>query len=496
VWGGGCGAGGGGGGGVGGLAAAVALQREGIPVTVFERDASVEARAQGYGMTIASGNTALGALGLLDELVARDTTSSSHWIFRDDGRIIGYFGRAFSGAAGEAFSGAAAGTSEGAVRGNLRVPRLVLRQMLLARLEGDAVRWNAKVVGVREREGEGCGRGVELDVEDVRDGTRRTHAFACLVVADGLRSSLRRFHPTVRRRRRSGCDDDPLTFLGVFVCVGLSALRHPLVRGRGFYTYGGDGGRLFVMPYSVDADGEPDKTMWQLSFPCATEAEALAWAKGHATPAEVLGEVRRRVARWHAPVPALVQATALDDLWFSPLYDRPVLVAPAKGSTSRITVVGDSAHPMSMFKGMGANTALHDGPHLAKVLAKALRAQARKQAENPGAAARSGGGGGKGDAVGVAVAVWERQMVQRHAKTVMASRAAAEALHDAELQRGASHRFAGCATDADGAKLLDALADRGVGAHSVEAHDVHLAAFEARVRDVGQQAGAFPVAAP
>ena len=142
---------------------------------------------------------------------------------------------------------------------------------------------------------------------------------------------------------------------------------------------------------------------------------------------------------------------------------------------------------MSMFKGMGANTALHDGPHLAKVLAKALRTQA-KQAEKRNTVARSSGAG---DAVGVALAVWERQMVQRHAKTVMASRAAAEALHDPELQLGASHRFAGCATEADGAKLLDALAKHRVGAHSVAEDDAHLAAFEARVREIGQQMGVF-----
>lgn len=59
--------------GIGGLATALALQRRGVTVKVFERDESADARPQGYGMTMSTTNTALAELGILDELRVRSS---------------------------------------------------------------------------------------------------------------------------------------------------------------------------------------------------------------------------------------------------------------------------------------------------------------------------------------------------------------------------------------------------------------------------------------
>ena len=116
----------------------------------------------------------------------------------------------------------------------------------------------------------------------------------------------------------------------------------------------------------LDKEGKTKLTMWQLSFSDFTEEEGIRLRSASAE--DLLKEALRRCNGWFDPVCDMINCTPKKEVWGTGLYDRNPMALRGKDQGSRVTVMGDACHPMSMFKGQGANQALHDGPLLASWL--------------------------------------------------------------------------------------------------------------------------------
>lgn len=374
------------GGGIGGVALAVACLHRGIPFTIYERDNNFDARSQGYGLTLQQASKAIEGLGIfsLDDKVI----STRHVVHTTEGKVIGEWGvRKWMQSDENTFS----------KRTNIHIARQSLRLALLEQLGGHSVvQWGHQLVHFKEYENEG----VELSFE-VNGKIKNTKA-DLVVGADGIRSSVRRL--------LIGEDVTPLRYLGCIVILGicpLSALEghtSSLLDSATVFQTANGNERIYVMPFTSDS------VMWQLSFPMTeNEAKALS-AKG---PLALKKEACHRT-QWHDPIPQILEATLEAQISGYPVYDRELLESKWLIKSGQVTLIGDAAHPMSPFKGQGANQALLDALTLARGISKGCRASSQWRK------------------IGIRESVlteFESEMLERSATKVKDSAEAAQFLH-------------------------------------------------------------------
>ena len=313
--------------GLGGLTLARVLLVNGIPATIYEAEASADARTQGGQLDIHeyNGQLALEAAGLTDQFRA---------IIHAGGeatRVLDQRGTALLDEPDD-------GTG-----GRPEVLRGDLRRILLDSLPDEMIQWGRRVTGVQPF---GDGRH-ELTFAD-----GSTVTTSLLVGADGAWSSVR---PLLSDAKPEYIGT---TFIETYLYDADE--RHPAAAAAL-----GDGALFAVAPgQGILGHREPNSVLH--AYVALSKPQEWIADLDLADPAAARAKVAAEFAGWAPELTALItggegvpvlrtiNALPIDHRW-----DR----------VAGVTLLGDAAHLMSPFAGEGANLAMYDGAELGNAIA-------------------------------------------------------------------------------------------------------------------------------
>lgn len=312
--------------GLGGLMLARVLHVHGIAATVYEADASPEARLQGGMLDIheETGQQALRAAGLHDAFRALIHAGG------EASRVLDQHGTVLLDEGDD-------GTG-----GRPEVPRGELRRILLGALPLGSVRWGHKLTSVAT-----LGRGQHL----LHFANGATATSDLLAGADGAWSRVRPLLSSAQPAY-SG-----IAFIETYLFD--SDRRHPATAQAV-----GDGALFALAPgKGIQAHREADGVLH--AYVALSQPEAWLAAIDFADPAAARACIAAQFTGWAPALTALI--TDAD----TPPVPRPVHLLPVDHRWRRVagvTLLGDAAHLMAPA-GEGANLAMLDGAELAQALA-------------------------------------------------------------------------------------------------------------------------------
>jgi 2-polyprenyl-6-methoxyphenol hydroxylase-like FAD-dependent oxidoreductase len=367
------------GGGVAGLTAAIALERQGIDAVVFEQADDLRKSQLGAGLSLGLNVArAFEHLGLLDELTQVGAPITHRQFATHKGKELG---------------SAPICPEDELVLGVLR-PRF--HEFLV-----DAAGDDKLQLGARFERFEQDGDGVTAHFAD--GSTARGDV---LIGADGIKSAVRAQLLGASEPRYAGY----LTRRGV---LESEAAKDGFER-----IFLGPGRRFLFYPVG----------RWYVYWTAATNEPADAKETG----AEIKRTVLERFRGWPEPIEALVEATDESSSFIAPTFDRDPVDRWGEG---RVTLLGDSAHPMTWDRGQGAGQGIEGAVLLAKELA---------QGDDPAAALRA----------------WEAKRMPRTAKIVRDSRRVGRLGQSQKALPRLAHQV--------GARITSAMFRRGRGAEDLK----------------------------
>ncbi|RED51926.1 FAD-dependent monooxygenase [Cohnella lupini] len=308
--------------GIGGLCAAIALQRAGWRVNLFDKTPSRSEAGAGI-VLAANAVKVLRKLGVAEKVLAHGVPVGKAEIRTRDGKLLVDLPTKKQA---ELY-----GTP------SYLIYRASLQSVLDEQLEMESrVQFNKRLV-----EWEQDGDKVTALFED---GTKQSGDV--LIGADGL-------HSTVRELMMNG--GDPLRYSGYTAYRGISVFqdnRYIEEIGGGFEAWGAGKrfgyshlgqGRIYWFAAINSREGSPN------SIPSGARKQS----------------VLRHFQGWYRPIEAVIEATEDSSILNHDIYDRKPLRTWCEG---RVTLLGDSAHPMLPNLGQGGAQAMEDSLVLAECL--------------------------------------------------------------------------------------------------------------------------------
>lgn len=293
------------------MAAALALHRAGLGVTVFERAPAFT--EVGTGMSLwPNASRILESLGVLGRVLSRGEKVTQFNLLRPSGKPISTI------------------AMDGFATPALCVHRADLHRALFDALPTTCLEANQTIQGFAE------------DADGVTAqfaGGREARADG-LIGADGIKSVIRaQLHGAATP-----------VFRGYCIWRGIAPDPGGFERGHISETWG-SGRRFGILPMGQG------RICWY-----ATRNEGPAQPDA---PEGRKHEVQDLFRHWHDPIPGLIEATQAADILKNDARDRPPLRQWGRG---RVTLLGDAAHPITPNVGQGACMAIEDAACLARLL--------------------------------------------------------------------------------------------------------------------------------
>ena len=310
------------GGGLGGLAAALSLHRAGFAVDVYEQAPELNEVGGGINMGPNAARILyrLGLGAALDRDAVRP--ESAHVRRWDDGRTLQK--APLNPLCDELYSAP-----------HLTMHRADLQRIIASGLPQERIHLGHRLVGIED-----CGDTVEAAFAN----GNRIRADV-VIGADGIHSTVRTLLFGAEEPRFAGC----IAYRGLVPAERIADLGLE----RGNQSWLGPGGHL--VHYFVSGGR-------LLNFVGWTEHDI--WNREDWTDRATIERALAAFEGWHRQVQRIISAADTCFVWA--LFDRDPL---PRWSAGRVTLLGDSCHPMYPFMAQGAAQAIEDGAALAALLA-------------------------------------------------------------------------------------------------------------------------------